>query len=434
MNAWYGDLPAGWRERRVKHVFREVTDLSTDGDETLLSVSEYFGVKPRADVIEEGDFLSRAESFVGYKRVKVNDLAMNIMLAWKTGLGFSAHDGIISPAYSVFRLTEPGYNPWYFDYLLRSRQAVDEFHRWSYGIMDSRLRLYPTVFLGLRLPVPPVHIQGAIAAYLDSETARIDALIDRKQRFIDLLLEKRTALITHAVTKGLDPNAEMVDSGIEWIGSVPAHWGVGRLKDLASFVTSGSRGWAQYYADDGPMFLRITNLPRGGSVDLLMEDLRYVDVPAGAEGARTQVQEGDILISITAEMGAVAVVPCGLGEAYVSQHVALTRPKRSVDSRWLAYVMASNVGCQHYENRLYGGTKIQLSLDDVRETPIPIPPIAEGMAIKEHLDRETSQLGVLVEKTRQSIDLLREYRTALISAAVTGQIDIPGTDETEDVA
>lgn len=385
----------------------------------------------------DGPEVTRAESTVDLataRRLGARPAPRGTIVFPKVGAALLTNRRRILGCTAVFDNNVMGFRP-------KANNDPRWFYYWSTTLDMTELAnpgALPSVTVGqvgsVAVAVPGERIQRVVADYLDSETARIDALIDRKQRFIDLLLEKRTALITHAVTKGVDPNAEMVDSGIEWIGSVPAHWGVGRLKDLAPFVTSGSRGWAQYYADDGPMFLRITNLPRGGSVDLLMEDLRYVDVPAGAEGARTQVQEGDILISITAEMGAVAVVPCGLGEAYVSQHVALTRPKRSVDSRWLAYVMASNVGCQHYENRLYGGTKIQLSLDDVRETPIPIPPIAECMAIKEHLDRETSQLGVLVDKTRVSIDLLREYRTALISAAVTGQIDIPGTDETEDVA
>lgn len=385
--------------------------------------------------LRRSDGYTFSDKEIGYQGIRTGDLVIHQMDAFAGAIGVSEADGKSTPVYTVLQPAKAcDVDNRFYMYLLRHLAQSDYILSLAKGIRERSTDFRWAELAELELPIPPLVVQRKIVCHLDSETAHIDALIDRKQRFIDLLLDKRTALITQAVTKGLDPNAKMVDSGIEWIGSVPAHWRVGRLKDLAPFVTSGSRGWAQYYADDGPMFLRITNLPRGGSVDLLMEDLRYVDVPAGAEGARTQVQEGDILISITAEMGAVAVVPCGLGEAYVSQHVALTRPQRSVDSRWLAYVMASNVGCQHYENRLYGGTKIQLSLDDVRETPIPIPPIAECMAIKEHLDRETIRLGVLVDKTSNSIDLLREYRTALISAAVTGQIDIPGTETTEEVA
>lgn len=316
-------------------------------------------------------------------------------------------------------------------YALTTESSVGLATAMSYGTKMPRVD--PGAFLDMSIRLPDVSTQVAIADYLDSETARIDTLIDRKQLFIDLLLEKRTALITHAVTKGLDATVEMKDSGVKWIGNVPVRWGVGRLKDVAPYVTSGSRGWAQFYADEGPLFLRIANLPQG-AIDLLMHDVRYVDVPHNAEGARTQVREGDVLISITAEMGAIAVVPNGLGEAYVSQHVALARPKPRVNGRWLAYVLSSRVGCEHYANRLYGGTKIQLSLNDVRETPIPMPPEAECDSIADYLDGQIGKLDALRDRTRRSIDLLREYRTALISAAVTGQIDIPGSEATEDVA
>lgn len=337
---------------------------------------------------------------------------------------------VVSTGFAVVR-PRNGLDARFAAYALQNTEFIDQVVANSEGV--SYPAINPSRLGSLRVPIMDYRRQPAAADYLDSETARIDSLIDRKQRLIDLLLEKRAALITHVVTKGLDPTVEMKDSGVEWIGSIPGHWYVGRLKDLAPFVTSGSRGWAQYYSDEGSLFLRIANLPRG-TIDLLMHDVRFVDVPPSAEGARTRVCQGDVLVSITAEMGAVAVAPEGLGEAYVSQHVALLRPKADVDGRWLAYVMSSRVGCEHYENRLYGGTKIQLSLDDVRETPIPIPPRDECRRISQYLDTQVAGLDTLLSKTRRSIDLLREYRTALISAAVTGQIDIPATSPSEEVA
>ena len=277
---------------------------------------------------------------------------------------------------------------------------------------------------GAALCIPPRDEQRVIADFLDRETVKIDALVVKKQRLIELLQEKRTALITRAVTQGLDPNAPMKDSGVGWLGQIPAHWGVSRIKYLSPFVTSGSRGWAEFFSDEGPLFLRIGNL-RPGSVDLDLEEIQRVDPPRGAEGERTRVRRGDILVSITALIGAVAVVPHNLPEAFVNQHLALIRlATRGVHSRWIAYGIMSPVGQQQFAADLYGGTKDGLGLDDVRSLIVLTPPTLEQERIVHYLDRETNELTELVQVVRQAIDLLLEYRTALISAAVTGKIDV----------
>ena len=225
-------LPVGWRTLRGKYVFSEYSERSESGEEQLLSVSEYYGVKPRGEVIEEGDFLSRAESLVGYKKCQKNDLVMNIMLAWKCGLGISKYDGIVSPAYSVFRFNGNA-SPDYMHYLLRTDTYTGHFKTRSTGVIDSRLRLYPESFGDVSLVLPSISEQEKIVAFLDHETAKIDALIGKQQRLIELLKEKRQAVISHAVTKGLNPNAPMKDSGVEWLGEVPAHWNVSRIKNIA---------------------------------------------------------------------------------------------------------------------------------------------------------------------------------------------------------
>ena len=266
--------------------------------------------------------------------------------------------------------------------------------------------------------------QRAIAAFLDRETARIDGLVGRKERLIELLQEKRTALITRAVTRGLDPNVPMKDPGVEWLGKIPAHWEVKRIKNLSTFVTSGSRGWAEYYSDEGPIFLRIGNV-ESGSIDLNIVEVQHVDPPRGSEGERTRVKPGDVLLSITALIGAVAVVSEDLPEAFVNQHVALIRLSNSdVDSRWIAYCMFSPVGQAQFAADLYGGTKDGLGLSDVRSLVVLTPPIHEQKCIVAYLDSQTAKLMKLVQAVRTAINHLKEFRTALISAAVTGRIDV----------
>ncbi len=274
------------------------------------------------------------------------------------------------------------------------------------------------------LLVPDPAEQRAIADFLDRETAKIDALVARKERLIELLQEKRTALITRAVTRGLDPNVPMKDSGVEWLGEIPAHWEVKRLKNVSTFVTSGSRGWAEFYSDEGPLFLRIGNL-QSGSIDLNIDDVRHVDPPRGSEGERTRVTPGDVVVSITALVGAVAVVSEGLPEAFVNQHLALIRGSTSeADSRWIAYCIMSPVGQTQFAADLYGGTKDGLGLDDIRSLLVLTPPIGEQERVVAYLDSQGAKLTKLVQSVRTAIDDLREFRTALISAAVTGKIDV----------
>ncbi len=216
---------------------------------------------------------------------------------------------------------------------------------------------------------------------------------------------------------------EYKDSGVEWLGAVPGHWLVIPLKRDIEFVTSGARGWAENYADDGDLFLRIGNLTRD-SIRLDLSDTQRVVVPDGAEVDRTQVQAGDILFSITAYLGSVAVVPAGLGRAFVSQHVALVRPsKKHCLSEWLAYVAISYVGKTHLETTGYGGTKVQLSLADVTSLPMVVPPIDEQTALVEFLDRETAKIDALVAEQERLIALLQEKRQAVISHAVTKGLD-----------
>ena len=271
---------------------------------------------------------------------------------------------------------------------------------------------------------PTYQEQQTIAQFLDHKTQKIDQLIAKKQTLIDKLNEQRIALITHAVTKGLNPAVTLKDSGVEWLGEVPKHWDVVRLRYITEKITSGSRGWAQYFADEGEQFLRITNLSRK-SISLLEDDMRRVNPPEGTEGERTKTQDGDILVSITADLGSIAVIPENYEASYVSQHIALIRPEpKQFDSKWIAYCLFSHAGKAQLLGAGYGGTKVQLGLADIKEVYIPIPPLLEQTKIIEQLVEQIDRLDRMIDLNQQTIDKLKEYRTALITAAVTGKIDL----------
>ncbi len=286
----------------------------------------------------------------------------------------------------------------------------------------------------IELPLPPLKAQRAIAAHLDRETAKIDLLIAKKRELIEKLKEQRSALISRVVTRGLppeaakaaglNPNPPMKDSGVEWLGEVPEHWRVVQLKRVVDFVTSGSRGWANFYSDSGSIFVRIGNLTRDTLV-VDLTDVQHVTPPVDSEGERTRVLEGDLLLSITAYLGSVAVAPSELQNAYVSQHVALARPRNDfLDARYGGYCVLSDFVQGQLASQGYGGTKVQLSLDDVLTLWIPLPLVDEQRHIARHLDLQCDKLAKLVVCAETVITSLTEYRAALITAAVTGQIEI----------
>lgn len=195
---WIGKIPEHWEVKRFKSIFTECKDVSTTGTEDLLSVSEYYGIARRTDKMEDGEYETRAESLVGYKLCQKGDLVINIMLAWKRGLGISDYNGIVSPSYAVYRGRR--IIPHYFHYLMRTDKYIAEYKRNSTGIIDSRLRLYTDKFNDIKAIVPPLSEQKQIAAYLDDHCAKIDAAVTIIDKQIDALKRLKRSLINEVVT------------------------------------------------------------------------------------------------------------------------------------------------------------------------------------------------------------------------------------------
>lgn len=419
---WLGATPAGWGLTRAKYLFREVDERSTTGKEELLSVSHLTGVTPRR-LKTVTMFL--AESNVGHKVCRPDDVVINTLWAWMGALGVARDTGIVSPAYGVYRpLARSDMLPAYADHLLRTPLYAAEYQRRSTGVNSSRLRLYPEQFLRVPVLTPPVDEQAAIVRFLDWANGRLERAIRAKRKVIALLTEQKQAIIHSAVTRGLNPNVALKASGQPWLGEVPRHWAVRRIKSLCHFVTSGSRGWARYYADAGSVFLRIGNISTT-SIDLRLKRITYVTPPEDAEGERTRVLADDLLLSITAQIGAVGIVPEGLGEAFVNQHTALIRlrPKECIP-RWIAYCLLSRFGKDQCRLLTNGGTKGGLTLGDVRCLSVLLPPLDEQQRIVAAIETQTRELSAAILRLESEIGYLREYRSRLVLDAVTGKLDV----------
>lgn len=278
----------------------------------------------------------------------------------------------------------------------------------------------------IRVPFPPIADQSAIVVFLEHADREIRRSVRARMKLIKLLGEQKAAIIDHTVKRGLSSSDSLKHSGIDWIGEIPEHWGVARLRSLASRITSGSRGWSNYAADTGALFIRIGNLTRT-SVDLDLEETVRLSLPASVlgEAARTRVAPGDVLLSITAFIGSVAVVPPALEEAYVSQHVACCRLLPGVaNPRWVAYVLLSPIGQTHGILSMYGGTKQGLSLDDVKNYVLVLPPPAEQDELVHRIDALLAQIDSGIASAKREVELIRELRTRLVADVVTGRLDV----------
>ena len=419
---WIPALPAQWDLKRFKSIFAERIDKSESGDELLLSVSAYTGVTPRFELVDEGDHLSRAESLEGYKRCFKDDLVMNIMLAWNRGLAFTQFEGIVSPAYCVFKVID-GSHPGFLNYLVRSDDYTAYFKAFSSGVIDSRLRIYPETFGALFCALPPTNEQIAIATFLDRETAKIDALVAEQERLIALLQEKRQAVISHAVTKGLNPSAPMKDSGVQWLGEVPVHWEIKSISHILDAIGDVDHFMPES-VEKGVPYLMTGDLKEFASeVDFdgckQVSDEDYIGLSKRIKNSR-----GDVIMARYATIGTSMYVDIAFDFLVSYSCVTLKTDYSKMSGLYLFKYMKSIAFLQGIENKINANTQGNVGIKDLQSTKIAVPPIHEQTAIATFLDRETAKLDTLMTEARTAITLLQERRTALISAAVTGQIDV----------
>ncbi len=431
---WFGEVPEHWavlRLRNVAEIRVSNVDKHSRDDEQPVRLCNYVDVYKNdrirstmafmratatTDQIERfrlhrGDVLITKDSEtwddIGVPAL-VEDTAADIVSGY--------HLALLRP----FSATVDGA---YLFRTLESTAIAYQFHVEANGV--TRYGLAHSAIKSVWLPLPPLPEQAAIVRFLDHADRRIRRYIRAKQKLIKLLEEQKQAIIHRAVTRGLDPNVRLKPSGVEWLGDVPEHWALLPLRRLTAFVTSGSRGWAEYYSDEGDIFLQSGNL--GRSMALNMSFTQRVRPPLGAEGERTRVEPDDVLVCITGALtGNVVHVKDDLPmPSFVNQHVALVRLKRSsVLPRYVAYALYSEVGRIQFKAGEYGGTKQGLGLDDVKSALVPVPPLSEQSSICVELDEVVCRIAASVDGVQREIVLLREYRTRLIADVVTGKLDV----------
>ena len=428
---WLGEIPEHWSIKKVKSLAKNKADITQTGP---------FGAQLHAsDYMEEGIPLILIKNVNGHKidptdipkiseekaselvmyRLKPGDIVFSrVGTIGRIALVAEREEGwLISGQMLRLRINSSEITNEFAVYAIDSDSVLNYFEVKSVG--STRDSINTEILRNLILPLPPLDEQHAIINYLDRETARIDALVATKEHFIELLAEKRIALISQAVTKGLDPDVPLKDSGVEWLGEIPEHWEVKRLKHIARInlntLTEGTE------PDYVIKYIDIGNVGENG---LLAEPEKMIFGNAPSRARRIIKKDNVIISTVRTYLKAIAHFPNPEDNLVCSTGFAVLEPGNLIIPRFLYYlahcdkfietIMAYSVGL--------GYPAINTSV--FAGFPVWLPTISEQETIAGYLDRETAKIDSLITKTRESIEKLKEYRTALVSAAVTGKIDV----------
>lgn len=415
---WLGDVPKHWEVRRLKYT-ADLINVKVEGAEHDLPYTglEHIESWTGRRITPQGDCTSDGQANL-YRR---GDVLFGKLRPYLAKAHAAESDGICTGELLVLRPRAVA-QKFLLNYVLNPDfiAVVDSS---TYGAKMPRANWD---FIG-NLPalIPPPDEQRAIAAFLDRETARIDALIEKKRRQIELLQEKRSALISHAFTKGLNPNAPMKDSGAEWLGRVPAHWTVGNIRRFARMKTghTPSRTNAEYWQDCTIPWFTLADVwqLRDGRRKYLGETKEKISALGLTNSAAELLPAGTVIFSRTASIGFSGIMPVPMA---TSQDFWNWICGPSLLPDYLLYLFRSMR--QEFEALLMGSTHKTIYQPIAAGITVCVPPVDEQKKIVTYVENETSRIDSLVTKVGESIDKAAEFRTALISAAVTGKIDVRG--------
>ena len=407
---WIGQIPSHWGLLKSKFLWRESFDTSATGTEDLLSVSQYDGITPANG--------SRSESLVGYKVVEENNLVINIMLAWMGGLGVSAFNGLVSPAYCVYKLLGDN-NPKYMHYLYKTPMYLAEFARHSTGVIPSRWRMYTDDFGQVLTLIPPRKEQDAMVAYLDTVTAKIDEAIAQQQCMIDLLNERKQIIIGHAVSKGLHNDVLLKESGFDWIGLIPSHWKVIKTSYVFTHIGSGttpSSGREDYYSEDGFYFLQTGDLNDG----YIKDTSRKITEKALKEVGLKVYPKGSLVIAMYgATIGKLGILDF---DTTVNQACCVLPETPSMDTRYAFYLFSAAKNDLIQQSK--GGGQPNISQDTIRNERIIVPPLKEQIEIAKFIDSVCIPINTAISNANLLIERLQERKQIIINEVVTGKTKV----------
>ena len=406
---WLGDVPDEWDIYPFWHLFNR-KEITNKTQEQLLSVYLGRGVILHS---EGGGMVHKpADNLEKYQLVEVNDFVMNNQQAWRGSVGVSPYKGIVSPAYLIFSFNKKICAPKFFKYFLRDKGVVDQFMIASMSVGTIQRQVKWHLLKTIQLSIPSLIEQNTIANFLDTETARIDNLIAKQEKLIELLEEQRKSIISHAVTKGLNPNAPMKDSGVEWLGEVPEDW---EVKRFGYIFTENKK------KNIGLIETNVLSLSYGNIKEKNIDDNKGL-LPESFETYQI-IEPNDIVFRFT-----------DLQNDKRSLRNAISKYHGIITSAYIGVKTKENADFYNYLFRAYDlqkvfysmgdGMRQSLKMDELNKMPIVLPKIEAQERIVKFINEENQRINNLVVKQKNLIEKLKEYRSSIISHAVTGKIDV----------
>jgi type I restriction enzyme S subunit len=359
------------------------------------------------------------EDLSNYKVALAGNLVINKMKAWQGSMGIAPCDGIVSPAYFVFEFRIA--NHAFGQRLLRSKPYVAHFGQASDGVRVGQWDLSVPGMRQIPVLVPPPDEQAAIVRFLDWANGRLDRAIRAKRKVIALLNEQKQAIIHRAVTRGLDPSVPLKSSGITWLGEIPQHWEVRKLRHLSRQIIDGTH-FTPDYRDEGVAFIRVTDIHKP---TINQSKLRRISKDEHMQlNKRCNPEKGDLLLSKNGTIGVTKVVdwdfPCSI---FVS--LCLIKPiKAIVNSHFISFAFAGGLLAQQIADTTKTTSVTNLHLDKIRTLVLPLPPLHEQSEILVKSLEEIAPIDIAISRFEREVELLREYRTRLVADIVTGKLDV----------
>lgn len=422
---WIGNVPSHWEKSKFKHEFTFSKSINTSKNPTILSLTLQ-GIKIRDISTNEGQI---ASSYDNYTKVYKGDIVLNPMDLISGFVDCSPVEGVISPAYYTLK---PNWDidPEYYKYYLQKHYYEKIFFPFAEGVsVDHRWTLKKEDFLNFSLIKPPIEEQQQIANYLNKKTAKIDTTIAKNKELIELLEEKRVALINQVVTKGLNPDVPMKDSGVEWIGDIPEHWKIRKFGHLINLITKGATptSYGFDFQDDGINFIKVESIAKNG--EFIPSKFNYISEDCNNFLSRSKMKKGDLLFSIAGALGRVAIVNSEILPANTNQALSIIRINNDeLLTKYVFYALKADYSVHQIDDSTVQSAQANLSMESIKEFKILIPPIKEQYNLIEFLNQETSKIDKTISKINENINLLEEYKTSLIHHVVTGKIDVRGEE------
>lgn len=402
-----GKIPAHWEVKRLRHIFKEVS-IKKCGNEQQLCATQSYGVIPKklysyktVEVIS-GDLNS-------FKLVKKDNFVISLR-SFEGGIEHSNYQGIISPAYTILEPQVEIYS-FYFKFLFKSSFFISTLNIHKIGIREGQNISYASLQY-TPIPLPPLQKQKEIAEFLDSKCEKIQNYIDKKQKLITLLQEKKQALINKVVTKGLNPNIESKNSGIEYLGLIPHHWEVKKLKHICKINPQANETLPNNF-----VYIDLESVIKG---QLLKEQV--INKEQAPSRAQRILQKQDILFQLVRPYQRNNYIFNKNGDYVASTGYAQIRTKECVN--FVYYALLENSFVERVILKSTGSNYPAITSNDFADLKIPLPPLQEQKQIANFLDKKCEKINSVIEKTKKQIELIKEYKNTLINEAVCGRINL----------